>query len=302
MYKSHILLLLLVSIQLLSTLITASLTHQKTFTIKPDLENYKATVKLDNVVCSFKFSTFACSERKTKQQETEKEKKKILTYEEVIERLPKATCLQKVEGYWTYSFCFNGKIKQNHGNDMFFLGSFQQFKKDKALYGEGETCKVSGNKEVQRSTEVTLMCGSSSEIVSVREPNQCFYEMIVTDPSLCGEDSPFPTYHHETSTSSITESSIYDHFEIKIEKTMFQKEYLCTVQSILRDLKSKPTSCFSQFSMVLQGKKNKGPLTARAMHHGRVPFGNSELKYMKSGEQVTTTNNFDGSLDYIQVK
>ncbi|KAF0984480.1 hypothetical protein FDP41_000379 [Naegleria fowleri] len=275
--------------------------HQKTFTVKPGLENYQATVGLDGVTCSFKFSTKSCSELNDQENKKNVEKKK-LSYEEVLTRLPKGTCLNKVEGYWTYSYCAEGKIRQAHGNDVYHLGTFSSYKKDRALFTNGQICELDG-KKIERSTQVIFMCGESTEIVGIREPTPCRYEMIVTEPKLCGEDSPFPVYHHETSTSSITIASIYDHFEIKIEKTLFQKEYLCTVQAILRDLKPNPTTCFKSFSMSLDNKsKSKTALSARAMHHGRVPFRDTELKHTKDGQEVKSTKYFDGSLDYIQVK
>ncbi|KAG2387040.1 hypothetical protein C9374_002075 [Naegleria lovaniensis] len=275
--------------------------HQKTFTVKPGLENYQATVGLDGVTCSFKFSTKSCSE--SEDDKTKNEDKKKLSYEEVLTRLPKGTCLNKVEGYWTYSYCAEGKIKQSHGNDVYHLGTFSSYKKDRALFTNGQICELDG-KKFERSTQVIFMCGESTEIVGIREPTPCRYEMIVTEPKLCGEDSPFPVYHHETSTSSITIASIYDHFEIKIEKTLFQKEYLCTVQAILRDLKPNPTTCFKSFSMSLdkKPKSKSAPLSARAMHHGRVPFRDTELKHTRDGQEVKSTKHFDGSLDYIQVK
>ncbi|EFC48585.1 predicted protein [Naegleria gruberi] len=302
--KSSLLLATLVfCLLIISTrIVEASLQHQKTFTIKAGLENYQSTVKLDNVACSFKFSTIACSELKKKEEPKKEEKTTIVSYSEAIKRLSKATCLNKVEGYWTYSYCLEGKIKQNHGAEVYQLGTFSKYNQDKGIFDNGEECALSGGKKVRRSTDVIYMCGMSTEIVSIREPQQCKYELIVTDPQLCGKDSPFPSYHHETSTSSITETSIYDHFEMKIEKTLFDNQYLCTVQSILRDLKSKPTSCFTYFSMTLDGKEDESSLTARAMHHGRIPFKNEELKYTKNGKQVKTTSSFDGSLDYIQVK
>src|SRR3989338_4403419 len=110
---------------LLVNTIRGTLQHQKTFTIKSGLENYQSTVKLDGITCSFKFSTLACSELE-KQAAPKKEESSLASYEEVIKRLPKATCLNKVEGYWTYSYCLEGKVKQNHGSEVYQLGSFSK--------------------------------------------------------------------------------------------------------------------------------------------------------------------------------
>ncbi|KAL9646027.1 hypothetical protein ABK040_015793 [Willaertia magna] len=307
-----------------------------------------ASVTLNDITCQFQFSTISC-------KELAEEKKKLangnpnnnnaqqailLPYEKVLERLPKSGCLKKVEGYWTYDFCFNEQVTQSHGSQMKFnLGKFTEFKKEKALFVDGDICELpdkntnnnNGNvpggkkREVKRRTNVIFMCGQSSEIVNVKEPIPCEYEFIVTDPNLCSENSPFPKYTHETDMSSILAiNNPYDNFEMKIEKTMFVNEYLCTVQSILRDLKPVPNTCFKYFSIQMittnndnnMAEKNKAEkddedkdgsgerrgLVARAMHHGRIPFENKELKYVRKGREVRSTKYFTGSLDYIQIK
>ena len=133
-------------------------------------------------------------------------------------------CVSKVVGWWTYEFCFGGKIRQYHLDEKkkisseFILGVFDTMnptstKKslddddddtdntnneddDGDFYGEmftrGTPCELKGS---PRSTEVRYYCNSASsaktttssmhEILGIEETSTCAYTMKVSTSLVC---------------------------------------------------------------------------------------------------------------------
>ncbi|XP_009860170.2 uncharacterized protein LOC104266204 [Ciona intestinalis] len=142
-------------------------------------------------------------------------------------------CLTTIKGWWTYEFCFNGRIKQYHSEDgvvmgeAISLGDFEAdydwknktnddgvkhsvFKKKKKkllsyhsqTYVNGTMC---GLLDAQRNTEVRFYCDNSvieSYIERVDEPSTCSYLIIIKTPLICAH--PYTKPASKTLKADIT--------------------------------------------------------------------------------------------------
>ena len=121
----------------------------------------------------------------------------------------KGQCILKVEGWWTYEFCFEKHVQQFHAvsNGAFgrraseftlgrFSGEATRALQRKAApgappaalrqaYSSGTTCDLT--KEA-RHAEVTFTCVEGlkgSALVSVEEPATCVYDVVIAMQQLC---------------------------------------------------------------------------------------------------------------------
>eukprot|EP00252_Welwitschia_mirabilis_P010644 TRINITY_DN2403_c0_g1_i2.p1 TRINITY_DN2403_c0_g1~~TRINITY_DN2403_c0_g1_i2.p1 ORF type:complete len:233 (+),score=48.06 TRINITY_DN2403_c0_g1_i2:237-935(+) len=138
---------------------------------------------------------------------------KIKTPDELVETL-KDQCLTRLEGWWSYEFCYKGKVRQVHLKDQkvvqeFILGvydekateaihqnspdvSVQKDPRSKTaaqryhahVYKNGTICDLTNE---PRETEVRFVCSQSNRalIQSVKEVSTCKYQLMVQCPALC---------------------------------------------------------------------------------------------------------------------
>eukprot|EP01121_Diplochlamys_sp_Union-15-3_P009952 TRINITY_DN2739_c0_g1_i2.p1 TRINITY_DN2739_c0_g1~~TRINITY_DN2739_c0_g1_i2.p1 ORF type:complete len:304 (-),score=27.95 TRINITY_DN2739_c0_g1_i2:411-1322(-) len=122
-----------------------------------------------------------------------------------IEKLLKLlhnSCLFKVEGWWSYEFCFGRHIRQYHEDERGKLSNEYYLgypKDDKILeeeeyaslnYEGGSTCDLTG---LPRKTEVRLKCNSEISIIGdIKEVSTCNYILNVELPSLCSHSKYKP--------------------------------------------------------------------------------------------------------------
>ncbi|KAH9322309.1 hypothetical protein KI387_016948, partial [Taxus chinensis] len=138
---------------------------------------------------------------------------KIKTPDELLEVL-KDQCFLRHEGWWSYEFCYKGKVRQIHIEDkklaqQFVLGvydeaatealrqsspdvSVQKDPRSKTaaqryhahVYTNGTICDLTND---PRETEVRFMCSGSNRalIHSIKEVSTCKYALIVQSPMLC---------------------------------------------------------------------------------------------------------------------
>jgi hypothetical protein len=211
-------------------------------------------------------------------------------------------CISKIHGYWEYRVCFGDKIRQFHANDEYILGKYnsQRDTTDSQIFDDGQKCEP---KETRRSTTLRYMCGNTKEIVSIIEPKECTYEMVVTHPSLCGTGSPFQIFSGQQVSSEL--KSPDDHWFMSLEKSV-AGHYVCQAYCILRDVKEKPSVCFSKFAMQVSDDKRGviGVKQAVSRHFARVPFAKNEVDVVKAGDHsyaVVSTQQFSGSLEFSKV-
>jgi hypothetical protein len=312
------------------TCITTTISEYKdtksfTTTGTPHLENIKATVLLPHhqdkskqIKCEFRFSTIDCEDVKAKLREANMDKQQQQQQQQVTGptkdysqlQLIQHECLTKIDGYWTYKFCVGESVTQTHGStDTFVLGRFSRVENDKEYFNDGTLC--TDEKSNKRETIVQYMCGKSAAIISVREPQTCIYEATVTHPSLCGEKSAFTEYSGSVRDfqTQIAQNPL-DYWVLSLERTT-RGNYLCSLKSVLRDLKQKMSTCFSSFSLatstvtgVVDGEEKEVPHqieAALARQEERQKVNYDEL-YEIPGGMRNNVDKFVGFLEYAHVK
>ncbi|GLJ36795.1 hypothetical protein SUGI_0742160 [Cryptomeria japonica] len=138
---------------------------------------------------------------------------KTKTPDELLEAL-KDQCFLRHDGWWSYKFCYKGKVQQIHIEDkkllqQFVLGvydekatvalhqsspdvSLQKDPRSKTaaqryhahIYTNGTICDLTNE---PRETEVRFMCSESNRalIHSIKEVSTCKYALVVQCPMLC---------------------------------------------------------------------------------------------------------------------
>ncbi|PHT42448.1 Protein OS-9 -like protein [Capsicum baccatum] len=137
---------------------------------------------------------------------------KLKTPDEVLEVL-KDRCLTRLEGWWSYEFCYENKLRQVHLEDEkpvqeFVLGyydaeataAYHQSHSDKSvlkdprskdasqryhahIYTNGTVCDLTNE---PRQTEVRFVCSEPRALISsITELSTCKYALTVHCPTLC---------------------------------------------------------------------------------------------------------------------
>lgn len=294
-------------------------TPTKSFSLKASMSNMKATVKIWNVMCDFKFSTIDCEQQNKQVSNIIEPPKGTVDMSYYLKKL-QGECFIKLSGYWEYKICIGDKIRQSHQNDEYSLGKYnpELDKKDVQVYDDGQRCP-SG----PRSSKLRFMCGNTKDVVAINEPHECAYEFTLTHPSLCGAGSPFEQFAGQVSTELRNNA---DHWFMSLEKTA-SGSYICRAKNILRELKEKQNVCFTKFALqvysvsdedsVSDGQPQNAAATvastnsrklevikAQARHSGREIFHEGEMDLVKSGQNsyaVISGDQFSGSLEYLRV-
>jgi len=146
--------------------------------------------------------------------------------DELLEPL-KDQCFYRHEGWWSYEFCYHGKIRQVHveGDKLiqeYVLGEYDndattayhenstsEFADDDHhvkdisrryhvhLYTNGTVCDLT---DIPRETEVRFVCSEPTVLISsIKEISSCKYVATIQSPMLCKN----PLFHQEKRTLSI---------------------------------------------------------------------------------------------------
>jgi hypothetical protein len=296
--RTVVILLLLNAIAFSFALIRDTFPETKAFTVKAGLQNMKATVMNGNAVCEVKFSTINCENRVKKEEPKKIDPKKRRDYS-AIQKL-KGSCFSKDIGFWNYQFCVGGKLEQKHGDESYILGRYQERNKDTQLYTNGTSCNING-KTIIRKTSVKFMCDNNIAIASLTEPETCSYSAIFTHPTLCEEGLPFERYiaSPQNGANDNARLSPYDHFFLSLEQDSDEK-YICSLSTTLRDLKPRSTTCFSKISLEIQKVDTDTLSEVVARHSNRRSLSQDEFEV--DGLKVSSTQEFDGYLEYIKIR
>lgn len=92
----------------------------------------------------------------------------------------KEKCFTGKSGKYNYNHCFFKSVDQDGTN----IGHYNRTEDNVIYYTEGAQC-WNGPK---RSCKVILECGDDNNVIDVREPSTCVYEMIFKTPLACSED------------------------------------------------------------------------------------------------------------------
>eukprot|EP01130_Rhizamoeba_saxonica_P016870 TRINITY_DN7884_c0_g1_i1.p1 TRINITY_DN7884_c0_g1~~TRINITY_DN7884_c0_g1_i1.p1 ORF type:complete len:389 (+),score=112.08 TRINITY_DN7884_c0_g1_i1:282-1448(+) len=140
----------------------------------------------------------------------DQEEEEEITINGVMEPLSEK-CLFRMEGWWTYEFCYGSYIKQFHQNEdgtvgMTFLLGYKEHEKSKEsslnptyyseFYDGGTKCDI---ENVDRGTEVRYACARTKEsfIHKIEEPRTCRYIFYIYTPHVC----KYPLYKPEVEPS-----------------------------------------------------------------------------------------------------
>jgi hypothetical protein len=310
--------------QVVYTTIERQFPESKSFvtTGQPKLNNMKATVFLnesiqERIKCEFRFSTIDCEDvrEKLKRQAEELENVKLTNKYHLLKQLNNE-CFIKADKYWKYEFCVGKEVLQMHGaHEKLVLGKFAHQQGDTQLYNEGSLCETRKPRieVINRQITVKFMCGKSAAIVSLSEPRTCVYRATIAHPALCAEDSPFEKYTgHEGESTTHSYQTPVDSWVLHLEKTS-SGEYMCSLRSLLRYLKQKPDTCFSNFSLsvytVIKMKDNAETLEERPHKLLSVLGKEQQGKQLKKSQMDTIAggvksndSRFTGFLEYIYIK
>lgn len=167
--------------------------------------------------------------------------------DELLEVL-KDQCFYRHEGWWSYEFCYHGKIRQVHVDDdkviqEFVLGEFDDdataayhenitselvdddhHVKDISkryhvhLYTNGTVCDLT---DTPRETEVRFVCSEPTVLISsVKEISSCRYVVTIQSPMLCKN----PLFQEEKRTLSIHCNELPARAESSAEDDSLPKE------------------------------------------------------------------------------
>uniref|UniRef100_A0A061RW13 Protein OS-9 n=1 Tax=Tetraselmis sp. GSL018 TaxID=582737 RepID=A0A061RW13_9CHLO len=116
-------------------------------------------------------------------------------------------CFYRIEGWWTYEVCYQGKIRQYHQEkdrieSEFSLGEYDEQASAQLedvsaeaeppyfaqKYTGGTPCDITNT---PRETEVRFICSSdhTNVLTSIKEPSTCSYTMTFSTPLLCKHPS-----------------------------------------------------------------------------------------------------------------
>lgn len=301
----------------------------RSFHLRPSLTHRVATVAMDNVHCSFRFSTLespssssSCDRmpqlNRHQQQQRKSEHSAPSTrkdYGALLRRIASdGSCVQRTYDYWTYRLCAGEDVVQYRGrSEKFLLGKYRGVQSvDEVSYENGEMCP--GN--VRRSMLVKYVCGERNELLELAEPSTCTYRAVVSHPELCptggdagtDKDNPFERYTDASGgRSAFTQSGAMrdeDTWVMMIEKTAVDGRYVCTVRRALQDVKPHSSVCFDHFALSIASGGSALPLqTVVARHANRRRFDHGELVFLDAMEEVMTNDDtFDGSLEYLRAE
>eukprot|EP00299_Pterocystis_sp_00344_P012768 c6176_g1_i1.p1 GENE.c6176_g1_i1~~c6176_g1_i1.p1 ORF type:complete len:391 (-),score=96.08 c6176_g1_i1:236-1408(-) len=149
---------------------------------------------------------YNCSLPKTADEEAERarSKPKLPDPNALLKQLEE-TCLFRMEGWWTYEFCWKQQIRQFHaeGKEVvanFVLGVFDanrskpQVKTAQnvgaqiitSVFPAGTVCDLTNR---PRETTVLFVCDAQVMFASIRETATCEYTVTINTPAVCLESS-----------------------------------------------------------------------------------------------------------------
>jgi len=158
------------------------------FYIKPGDEGAQLlklfTSSKHQVVCEFKFATRQAMPMADARQNDDGADAIVPQGDNVFARLS-GVCIRRTIDYWKYEVCFEGQIKQSHGDATKILGRYAGVEASHQLYDEGTPCESKAERG-GRKARVEFVCDKQLRIRSVDEHGACSYLVVVGTPVVCG--------------------------------------------------------------------------------------------------------------------
>jgi len=300
------------------TVALESTTARFSFTVKPGDEGAQAlkmtTTEGEVVSCSFKYST---KRRTSSDDETGEPNSKVRrpSVQSILGRLS-GICIRKTIDYWKYELCFEGEIKQVHGQIQHNIGRYAGLDGSIQQYDEGTPCESKSEKRGRKS-KVEFLCDRQLRIRSVEEIATCSYLVQVGTPIVCGssEFGIAPSDGEPDSSSSQNQDELW-----VMELGQLGKGRVdCSVKALTGDVRARPErpslTCleFSRFDLDVSVASDSPASVMHDLHVVRAPdrvrLSISEREYalqsnpssrdrritLKSGES------FAGLLEFLQL-
>jgi hypothetical protein len=315
-WKFHIWLSLLLTI---SSVLSSPYGNRLSFSIKPGDENVQAlrisTSEGEMISCVFKFAT----KRRSSDDDSGMDKDlsssvRKPSVQSVLGRLS-GICIRKTIDYWKYELCFEGEIKQVHGQVQHNMGRYAGLEGPIQLYDEGTPCE-SKNEKRGRKTRVEFLCDRQLRIRSVEEVSACSYLVEIGTPIVCG-NSEFAVAPSDTDTDGSINNQMLDELWMLELAQVGKGRVECSAKALTGDTRARPerpaltTLEFSRFDFEVTVASDSPTNLQHDVHVVRAPdrvrLSSHEREYsiqsstrdrmvnLKSGDA------FVGVLEFIQL-
>ena len=287
------------------------------FSIKPGDEGAQAirvsTSEGELITCSFKYAT----RRRTSNDDDSKEINQVNvrrpSVQSILGRLS-GICIRKTIDYWKYELCFEGEIKQVHGQTQNILGRYAGLDGPIQLYDEGTPCESKTEKRGRRS-KAEFLCDRQLRIRSVEEVSTCAYLVIVGTPLVCG-NSEFGVAPNDGDTD--TPNQLQDELWL-LELAQVGKGRLdCSAKALTGEVRARPERPaltvieFSRFEMEMTVASDSPSYVNHDLHVVRAPdrvrLSISEREYIlqtnnQRDRKITLKSGdaFVGLLEFVQL-
>jgi hypothetical protein len=286
------------------------------FTIKPGDEGIQ-TLKVSTndhelLSCSFKFSTKRRSASDAEEKDITNSNVRRSSVQSVLGRLS-GICIRKTIDYWKYELCFEGEIKQVHGQINNNLGRYSGLDGAIQVYDEGTPCEAKGK---GRRSKVEFLCDKQLRIRSVEEVSTCSYLVIVGTPIVCGS-TDFANAPADDGDSSLM-LNVDERWLLELAQ-IGKGRYDCSVRALTGDIRARPerpslsTLEFSRFELDVSLSSD----SPTALHHDyhvvrapdRVRLSHTEREYtLNAASQsrdrrisVISGDAFVGLIEFVQI-
>jgi hypothetical protein len=297
--------------------VEASKSSRVSFLIKPGDEGALAvkitTTEAETLTCSFKYST-----KRRNSAEDEKDSATSVrrpSVQTILGRLS-GICIRKTIDYWKYELCFEGDIKQVHGQVQHNLGRYAGLDGPLQLYDEGTPCESKTDKNGRR-TKVEFWCDKQLRIRSVEEVQSCSYVMIVGTPIVCGS-SEFAIAPADSDGDGASSQNFDELWMLEMAQVSRGRAE-CSVRALTGDVRARPerpsltTLEFSRFELDTAIASDSPATMYHDMHVVRAPdrlrLSSSEREYHLQANSAVgdrhiglkSGDSFLGLLEYIQL-
>ena len=296
----------------------ASPQSRYSFTIKPGDEGVQSlkitTTEGEVVSCSIKYST----KRRSSTEEEDRDSASNVrrpSVQSILGRLS-GICIRKTIDYWKYELCFEGEIKQVHGQIQHVLGRYAGLDGPVQLYDEGTPCESKSERRGRRS-RVEFLCDRQLRIRSVEEVSTCTYLVQVGTPIVCGS-SEFAVAPSDSDAETGSNQNVDELWLLEVAQ-VGKGRVDCSAKALTGDVRAKPdrpaltTLEFSRFDMDVSVASDSPAQVQHDLHVVRAPdrvrLSMNERHYAlltnhDSRERhigVRSGDSFVGLLEFVQV-
>jgi hypothetical protein len=275
-------------------------TARLSFPVKPGDEGAQAlkitTNDGETVSCSFKYSTKRRSSNDDEQKEASNAGVRRPSVQSILGRLS-GICIRKTIDYWKYELCFEGEIKQVHGQIQHNMGRYAGLEGPIQMYDEGTPCESKNEKKGRRS-RVEFLCDKQLRVRSVEEVATCSYLILVGTPIVCGSAD----FANAPNDGELDSSSTQNQDELwYLELAQVGKGRVeCSARALTGDVRARPerpsltTLEFSRFDLEINAATDSPATLHHDLHVVRAP---DRVRLSPSEREYSLVSNSGSSRD-----